>query len=146
MVKEVVDAGTKLIQILDNVTSIISDSSALNVVTKTLSGIIDMIEKLTSALGWFNAPLATAGIYKLVQLAKGKDTGGGRAKRFALRENMPPNRLAERCTSPGVYRSDNMFYKGKVSKYININLYIKIKHVVSPMHMSRKTQDKDDCS
>ena len=79
MVKEVVDAGTKLIQILDNVTSAISDTDLVNVVVKPLSWIIDLIEKLTSVLGVANFPLAIAGISKLVQLVKGKN-GGGRAK------------------------------------------------------------------
>ena len=34
--------------------------------------------------------------------------GGGRVKQFTLINNMPPNRLAERCASSNVHRSGNI--------------------------------------
>lgn len=80
MVKEVVDAGTQLIKILDNITSSIDGMDIINVIVKPLSMIIDLIEKLTGSLGVLNVPLFTAGIVKLVKKIKGTDKGGGRAK------------------------------------------------------------------
>lgn len=78
-IKEVIDAGTKLIQILDNITSSISDMGAINIIVKPLSLIIDLIEQLTSGLGALNLPLAAVGITKLVKSIKGIE-GGGRVK------------------------------------------------------------------
>lgn len=109
MVKEFVDAGTKLIDILDNIVSAISDTGSLKIFTGLLSGLIDMVKGLTSALGTLNLPLLIVGITKLVNFTKGKKTSGGRVKMSTL-NNMPPNRLAERCASPGVYRNGNICF------------------------------------
>lgn len=76
MVKQVVDAGTKLISILGNITSGIDDSGILKGVTSFLSTIIDLIDKLTSGLGNLSTVLAGVlgvGLYKKI---KGKDSGG----------------------------------------------------------------------
>ena len=100
MVKEVVDAGTKLVNVLGDVLSGISESHAINLLVDLLSGLVDILNKVTTAAGKFSTVIAGVlgvGLYKKI---KGKD-GGGRAKvcvniRSQSSSNMPPNKLAER--------------------------------------------------
>lgn len=81
--------------------------------TDTIKGIVDagtkildFIDKLVEKLGLLGTVAATGG---LIFGAKNiSEKSGGRVKRFTLRMNMPPNRLAERCASSGVHWSDNI--------------------------------------
>lgn len=85
LVKEFVDAGTQLINILDNVLSGLTKTGTLNVVTEFLSTAINLLDRLTSGLGEFSTVLAGAGIFKLFKFAKGKgNKGGGRVKTSTL--------------------------------------------------------------
>lgn len=79
MIKEVVDAGTKLINILGNITSGLNDSGVLKGVTGFLSTIINLIDKLTSGLGNLSTVLAGVLGVGLFKKIKGTDSGG-RAK------------------------------------------------------------------
>ena len=109
MVKKVVDAGTKLVNVLGNVFSGITESPALNLLTDLLSGIVDILNAVTTAAGKASTVLAGmlgVGLYKKI---KGKGQSGGRAKVYQMiniskhtksalkkKSNMPPNKLAER--------------------------------------------------
>ena len=96
VVKEVVDAGTSLINIFDNMLSGISDSEAINLIVDLFSGLITLVETLTNGLGKLNTVFAgTIGFFAYKKI-KGNNSGG-RVKKFTLISNMPPNRLAERC-------------------------------------------------
>jgi hypothetical protein len=81
MIKEAVDAGTKLIDILGNITSGLSKSNALQGVVKIFSSLVTIIEKLTSSLGSASTAFTAflgIGLYKKL---KGINSGsGGRAK------------------------------------------------------------------
>lgn len=80
MVKKVVDAGTKLVNVLGNVLSGISESHAINLLVDLLSGLVDVLNAVTTAAGKFSTVIAGAfgvGLYKKI---KGKGQSGGRAK------------------------------------------------------------------
>lgn len=88
MVKEVIDAGTKLIDILDNIVSVISDTNILNPIIGVLSGLLDLIKGLTDALGVLNLPLVAKGIHSIIKATKDAKEGkssGGRVKMFTLK-------------------------------------------------------------
>lgn len=108
MVGQVVDAGTKLINILGNITSGLDDSGLLKGIVSLLTNIIDLIDELTSGLGNLSTVLAGVLGVGLFKKIKGKNSGG-RAKLYqkiqilyqkmqkkSVLANMPPNKLAER--------------------------------------------------
>jgi hypothetical protein len=76
MVKEFVDMGTKLIDVLDNVLSGLTNSGILNLVTGALSGIVDLLDIITSSLGEISTWLTAIGGVKLWKKFNGKDSGG----------------------------------------------------------------------
>lgn len=78
-IKKLVDAGTKLIDILGNILSGITESPIINLVTDFLTTIIDLVDKLTGGLGKLSTVITGVlgvGLYKKI---KEKDSGG-RAK------------------------------------------------------------------
>lgn len=109
MVKEFVDMGTQLIDVLDNVLSGLTNSVAFDAVTGILSTIVDFLDLITSGLGEISTWITAIGGIKLWNNFKGKDSGG-RVKMFTLENNMPPNRLAKRCASSGVCRNGNICF------------------------------------
>ena len=71
------------------------------------TSVLDILGKITSSLGEVGTIIAALGTSLAFHFAKVKS--GGRVKKFTLvAKNMPPNRLAERCASSGVYRNDNI--------------------------------------
>ena len=83
VVKEAVDAGTKLVNVLGNVLSGITESKTLNLLTDLLSGIVNLLDQITTISGKASTALAGVlgvGLYKKI---KGKD-GGGRAKVYQM--------------------------------------------------------------
>ena len=87
----------------------ITKFGAIDGITGILTGLISLIEKLTDSLGVLNLPLVAKGIHSIIKATKGGKSSGGRVKityksnKCLPSNNMPPNRLAERCASPGVY-------------------------------------------
>lgn len=79
VVKQVVDAGTELINILDNVISGLSNSGIPNLIVGFLTGTISLISKLTSGLGELSTVLAGVLGFSIFKGLKGKNSGG-RAK------------------------------------------------------------------
>ena len=77
IVKEFVDAGTELINILDNILSGLNESGTIKLISVFLSSVIKGISKLTDGLGVLNTALA--GVFGTLLLTKGKNSGG-RAK------------------------------------------------------------------
>ena len=84
LVKQVVDAGTELINILDNVVSGISDSGLPDLVVKFLIKTISLVSDLTDGLGSLSTVLAGVLGVSLFERIKGIESGG-RTKKFVLK-------------------------------------------------------------
>jgi hypothetical protein len=76
MVKDIVDAGTRLIDILGNITSGLTKSGIMNLVTDFLTTAIKLVDGLTSSLGGFSTVLTGVLGVKLYKKINGKDSGG----------------------------------------------------------------------
>lgn len=81
VVKQVVDAGTELINILDNIVSGLSNSGLPKLIINILTSAINGVSKLTDGLGSLNTILASVLGVSIFKKIKGKDSGG-RAKRL----------------------------------------------------------------
>lgn len=92
VVKDFVDAGTKLIDVLDSIVNLLTKSGALNLVTGVLTGAVDLIAAMTNGLGDLGAAITGILGISLFKKIKGKDSGG-RAKTFALKSNQICHRI-----------------------------------------------------
>ena len=79
VVKEAIDVGIDLVNIVDNIISGISDSQVADFIVGILSTSIDLVEKLTNGLGKLSTVIAGIGLVALKNKFS-KDSSGGRVK------------------------------------------------------------------